>query len=180
MLWRRKRNVHERPPLRPLRLADETHVRFLRKPVAFARVTGNAGTNHIFPCRHSAAVPRHDMIEIQVTSLKNLSAILTDIFVALENIVARKLHFLFRETVEKQQHDHARDANLPRNGRHHFVFWRCGGKIAPTLEIVSQKIVGFIRGDDLGVACINQREGAPGRADVHRLPQAIKDQNVTV
>jgi len=180
MLWRRKRNVHERPPLRPLRLADETHVRFLRKPVAFARVTRNAGTNHIFPRRHPPAVPWHDMIEIQVTSLKNLPAILTDIFVALEHIVARKLHFLFREAVEKQQHDHARDTNLPRNGRHHFVFWRGRGKIAPALEIVGQKIVGFIRRDDLGVACINQREGAPGRADVHRLPQAIKDQNVTV
>jgi hypothetical protein len=30
------------------------------------------------------------------------------------------------------------------------------------------------------VACINQREGAPRRADVHRLPQAIEHQNVTV
>src|SRR5256886_10898670 len=105
----------ERPPLRPLWLADETHVRFLWKPVAFARVTRDAGANHIFPRRHSAAVTRHDMIEIQITSLKNLPAILTDIFVALENIVARKLDFLFRDTVEKQKHDHARDTNIPRN-----------------------------------------------------------------
>ena len=172
--------MHERAPLRSLRLANQTHVRFLREPVAFACVTLNTRANHIFPRRHSAAITRHDMIEIQITSLKNLSAILTDIFVALENIVARKLHFLFRETVEKEQHDHARNANLPRNGRYHFMFWRGRGKIAPTIEIVRQKIVGFIRRDDLRVACINQREGAPGRADVHRLPQAIKHQNVTV
>src|SRR5437899_8460049 len=128
--------MHERPPLRSLRLADETHVRFLGEPVAFAGITRDAGANHIFPRRHSAAVPRHDMIEIQVTSLKNLAAILTDIFVALENIVTGKLHFLFRETIEKEQHDHARDANLPRDGRYHFMFWRDCGKIAPTVEIV--------------------------------------------
>jgi len=155
-------------------------MRFLRKTVAFAGITGNAGANHIFPRRHSAAVPRYDMIEIQVTALENLAAILAGIFVALENVVTRKLHFLFRKAIEKEQHDHARDANLPRNGRHHFVFWRGRGKIAPTLEIVRQKIVGFIRRDDLGVACINQSEGAPRRADVHRLPQAIEHQNVTV
>src|SRR5207249_9943805 len=136
MLWRRKRDMHERPPLRPLWLADETHVRFLWKPVAFARVTRDAAANHIFPRRHSAAVPRHDMIEIQITSLKNLAAILAGIFVALENIVTGKFHFLFRETIEKEQHDHARDANLPRDSCHHLVFWRRRGKIAPALEIV--------------------------------------------
>jgi hypothetical protein len=30
------------------------------------------------------------------------------------------------------------------------------------------------------VACVDQREGAPCRADVHRLPEAIEHQNVTV
>src|SRR5437773_5566512 len=128
--------MHERPPLRPLWLADETHVRFLWKPVAVARVTRDAGANHIFPRRHSATVPRHDVIEIQATALENLAAILAGIFVPLENIVTGKLHFLFRKAIEKEQHDHARDANLPRNGRYHFVFWRGRRKIAPTLEIV--------------------------------------------
>src|SRR5437870_11676441 len=113
--------MHERPPLLPRWLADETHVRFLWKPFAFARVTRDAGANHIFPRRHSAAVPRHDMIEIQVISLKNLAAILAGIFVALESIVARRLHFLCRWTVEKEQHAHARVANLPRDSRHHLL-----------------------------------------------------------
>jgi hypothetical protein len=32
----------------------------------------------------------------------------------------------------------------------------------------------------VGMACIDQREGASRRADVHRLPQAIEHQDLTV
>ena len=172
--------MHERTPLRSLRLSNQTHVGFLREPVAFARVTLNARANHIFPCRRPASVPRHDMIEIQLISLENPAAILAGVFVALENIVTRKLHFLLRETIKKEQHNHARDSDLPRNGRDHFVFWCSYRKIAPTFEIMRQKIVSFVRRDDVGMARIDQRKGASRRADVHRLPQAIEYQNLTV
>ncbi len=64
MLRRRKRDVDERAPLRPLRFPNQMHVRFLRKPVAFARITRNARANDIFPCRHPAPVARHYMVEI--------------------------------------------------------------------------------------------------------------------
>jgi len=172
--------MHKRAPLRSLRLANQTHVGFLREPVAFAGVTLDARANHIFPCRRPASVARHDMIEIQLISLENMAAILTGVLVALENVVTGKLHFLLRETIKKEQHNHARDSDLPRNGRDHFVFWRGYRKIAPTFEIVRQKIARFVRRDDVGMARIDQREGAPRRADVHRLPQAIEHQNLTV
>lgn len=120
------------------------------------------------------------MIEIQVISLKNPAAILARVFVALENIVTSKLHFLLRETIKEEQHNYAWNSDLPRNGRDHFVFWRSYRKIAPTFEIMRQKIVSFVRRDDVGMARIDQRESAPRRADVHRLPQAIEHQNLTV
>ena len=120
------------------------------------------------------------MIEIQLISLENIAAILAGVLVALENVVTRKLHFFLRETIKKEQHNHARDSDLPRNGRDHFVFWRGYRKIAPAFEIVRQKIACFVRRDDVGMACIDQRKGAARRADVHRLPQAIEHQNLTV
>ncbi len=120
------------------------------------------------------------MIEIQLVALKNLTAILAGVLVALKNVVPRKLHFLLRETIEKEQYDHPRHANFPRNSRDHLVFWRGRRKITPTLEIMRHKIVGFIRRNNMGVPGINQRERAPGRADVNRLPEPVQHQNLTV
>ena len=180
MLWSRKRDLHKRTPLWPFRPSNQAHVRFLRKPISFTCVTCDARANHIFPCRRPSPVARHHMIEIQLVTLKNPTAILAGVFVALKNVVPRKLHFLLRETIEKQQHDHARHANFPRNSRNHFVFRRSRGKIAPTLKIVRHKIVCPIRRNDVSMAGINQRKRAPGRADVHRLPEPVQHQNLTV
>ena len=145
MLGSRKGDLHKWTPLRPLGFADKMHVRFLRQAVAFACIARDARANHIFPCRRSTSFARHDMIEIQLVALKNLATILTSVFVALENVVTRELYFLFRETIEKEQHDHARHANLPRDRCHHLVFRRSRGKITPALKVVRHKIVGFIR-----------------------------------
>ena len=136
VLRRRKRDVHKRAPLWPLWFPNQVHVRFLRKPVAFACVTRDARANDIFPCRHPTSVARDNMIEIQLVSLKNVTAILAGVSIALENVVSGKLHFLFRKTIKKEQHNYARHANLPRDGRDHFVFRRGRRKIAPTLEVV--------------------------------------------
>jgi len=60
------------------------------------------------------------------------------------------------------------------------VIRRARGKIAPAFKIVGQKIVGFIRGDDVGVSGVDERERAARRADVDRLPEAVQHQNLTV
>jgi hypothetical protein len=39
VLWRGKRNLNERPPFWTFWFADQTHVRFSRKPVSLARIT---------------------------------------------------------------------------------------------------------------------------------------------
>src|SRR5438876_8710257 len=101
MLRRGERDVQERPPLRPLRFANQTHLRFLRQTIAFARVTRNARANHVFPSRRSAAVARHYVIEIQIVTIEGLAAILTHVLVPLENVVAGKFSLLFLEPIDK-------------------------------------------------------------------------------
>ena len=174
VLRRGKRNLDEWPPLGPLRFTDQVHVRFLRKSVAFACIARNTRANHVFPGCHSAAIARHNVVEIQIIAIKNLTAILACILVALEDVVTRELYFLFRQPIEKEQNDHARHANLPRDRRDHLVFRRGRGKIAPALKIVRHEIIGFIRRNNMGMACVNQRKRAPGRADIHRLPEAVQ------
>ena len=126
VLRRGERDLHKWPPLGPLRLADQAHVRFARKLVAFARVAADARTHHVFPCRGSAAVARHDVIQIELAAVENLAAVLAGVLVSLKNIVACKLYFLLREPIENQQHDHPRNTNLERNGRNHFMVRRVG------------------------------------------------------
>jgi hypothetical protein len=60
------------------------------------------------------------------------------------------------------------------------VFWRRLGKIEPAIEIVREKIILRIGRNDLRVPLINEREGSTRRADIHRLPQAIEHQYLTV
>src|SRR5436190_9614538 len=94
VLRRRKSNMHKWTPLGPLRFADKMHVRFLRQPIAFACIARDARADHIFPGRRSTSFAWHNMIEIQLVSLKNFTAILTRVLVALEDVVTRELHFL--------------------------------------------------------------------------------------
>jgi hypothetical protein len=180
VLLRRERHVNKRPPLWPLRFSDERHVRLMRETVALARIARNARADHVFPNRGSTAIARQNVIEIQLAAIENLAAILTGILVALENIVPRKFYFFLRQTIEKQKHNHARHSDLPGNGFDHFVFRRRFGKIEPAIEIVRQKIIFRIGRNDLGMSRINKREGAARGADVHRLPQAIENQNLTI
>ena len=180
MLRCRKGDMHKWAPLGPLRFADKMHVRFLRQPIAFACIARDARANHIFPCSRSASFTRHDMIKIQVVALEDLAAVLAGVLVALENVVASELHFLFREPIEKEQHDYARHPNLPRNCRDDFVIGRGGGEVAPTVEVMDEEIVFVVGGNNVSVARVNERERAPRRADVDRLPETVQHQYLTI
>jgi len=113
------------------------------------------------------------MIQVQIVPIEDVATVLAGVFVALENIVPGELHFLFGQAIENQQHNHARDPNLPRNGRHHFMLRRSSREIAPAVEIVGQEIVRAIGGNHMGVPGIHQGKGTTSRADVNRLPEAI-------
>jgi len=172
--------VDKWPPLRPFRAPDQCHVRFVRQAISFSRVAGDARANHVLPRRQSAPIPRQDVIEIQVGPLKNSAAILAGVLVPLENVVPGELHFLLGQPIEQEQNNHPRHPDLPGNGGDDFVVGRGRGKIAPAIEVVGEKIIGRIGGNDLGVSLVEEREGAAGRADVDRLPEAIEHQDLTI
>src|SRR6478609_27759 len=112
VLGRSKGDLDKRTPLRPLRFADQAHVRFARKPVAFARIARNTGANHIFPSRCAAPVARHDVIQIKVTAIEEFATVLAGVLIALKHVVSGEFYFLLRKPIEHKEHDHPRDPDL--------------------------------------------------------------------
>jgi len=176
----RKCDMHERPPLRSLGFANQAHVRFARKPVAFARIATDTRANDVLPRGCPSPITRYDVIQIEFAAIENLAAVLAGVLVALKHIVSGKFHFLLRKPIENQKHNHPRDTNLERNRRDDFVVRRVCRQIAPAFEIVRHKIVRLVGRNNVGMTGIDQREGATRRADIDRLPQAVKHQNLIV
>jgi len=180
VLWCIEGDVQERPPLWSLRFPNQRHLRFLGKAITFQRVTRDARANDILPGGRSTAIAWNHVIEIQIVSIKSLAAVLAGVFVPLEHIVPGKLHFLLGKTIEEKQHNHARDSDFPRNRLHQFVVRRVGREIAPAFKIVGQEIIRVIRRNNVSVTGVDQREGAPGRTDVDRLPETVQHQYLTI
>ena len=109
-----------------------------------------------------------------------MTTVLAGVFVPLEYVVPGEFYFLLRKPVEHKQHDHPRDPDLERNGRNHFMLGGVRGQIAPAFEVVRREVVCVIRRNNLGVPCVYERKGAASRADVHRLPEPVEYQNLTV
>jgi hypothetical protein len=124
VLRRGKCNLNKRPPFWPFWFSDQAHVRVARKPVALARIAGDARANHVFPRSRPSPIARHDMIQIEFASIENLTAVLACVLVALEDIVARKLYFLLWKPIEHQQHNHPWDTDFERDGCNHLVLRR--------------------------------------------------------
>jgi hypothetical protein len=91
-----------------------------------------------------------------------------------------EFHFLFWKPIENQKHNHTGDTDLERNCRDQFMIRRVCRQITPAFEIMRHEIVRLIGRNNVGVSGINQREGAPRRADIHRLPEAVEHQDLTV
>ena len=175
-----KCDMYEWPPFRSLGFANQTHVRFAREPVAFARIEPDTRANHVLPRGRPSPITRYDVIQIEFAAIENFAAVLAGVFVALKHVVSGKFHFLLWKPIENQKHNDPRDANLERNRRDDFVIRRVCRQIAPAFEIVRHEIVRLIGRNNVGMTGIYQREGATRRADVNRLPQAVKHQNLVV
>ncbi len=124
VLGRSERDLDKRPPLRPLRFADQAHVCFTRKPVALARIARNTRANHVFPSRRPAPVAGDDMIQIKLAAIEELAAVLAGVLISLKHVVSGEFYFLLRKSIEHDQHDHPGDPDLERDGRNHFMIGR--------------------------------------------------------
>ena len=102
VLRRSKRDLNKRTPFWPLRFADQAHVRFSRKTVAFTRVARNTRANHVFPSRRPAPVARHDMVQIEFTAIEELAAVLAGVLVSLKHVVSGEFYFLLRKPIERK------------------------------------------------------------------------------
>lgn len=180
MLVQGEVDLHKRPPLGPLRFADEVHACLVRRAVGFARVAGDAGADNIFPRRRTASVARDNVVEIQVFPLKNFAAILTGIVVALKNVVPRELHFLLRHPVIHEEQDDFGHANAERDGVNRILLRRAGGNILPLFKIERAERSVRIVHDHLGVTLEKKRERPAGGADIDRLPEPVQHKHMLV
>jgi hypothetical protein len=168
-----KADVHKGPPLRTLWFSNEVNPGLVRKPVALSRVTWDAGANNILPGRLATPISRKDVIKIQFVPLKNLAAILTRVSVAFEHVVSRKLDFLLRQSLEKQQHNDPWNTNAHRNRADHLRLGIGLRKIPPAGKIVRQIVVRPIGGNHLGMPLVKERKGSSHRTGINGLPEAI-------
>jgi len=120
------------------------------------------------------------VIQVKLTAIEQFTAVLAGVLVTFEYVMPGEFHFLLRKPIEHKQHDHARDADLERNGRNYFVVGRVRRNVPPAIEIVRQKIIRLIRGNHVRVSRVHQSKRAAGRADVNRLPETVQHQNLTV
>ena len=169
--------VQHRTPLRTLRLVQQLQPGLRRRAVALAAVAGHARADNVFPRRFAAAIARNNVVEIEVLAVELDPAILAGVVVALEDIVPRELHFLFRHPIKEKQQDHLRHANRERNRAHHVSTFVATRKAEPLVERhrLERAAVGL---DHLRMALIKKHERPLHAADVHRLPQTVQHEDV--
>ena len=130
---------------RPVRVAVEVHVRFLRRAAGLAVITRLARGDDIRPLVRTAAVAWEDVVQRQVTCL--LAAVLAGEAVAQEDIAARQSALRPRSANEVDKADDRRDLKERRR----------------TVEVTATVL------DDLGFTAIDQYKSSPDVAHVQRL-----------
>lgn len=146
------------------------------KAVALAGIAPDTRAHDIFPSGLSATVPGKNVVKVEQFTGERLAAVLAGVFITLEHIVPGELDLLFREAIEKHEHDDPWKAYVHRDCIHHFPAIRIlTGKVLPTRKVMGHEALSGICGDDLGVPLVEKGEGSPGAAGVDRLPEPVED-----
>ena len=163
-------DLHEGPPFGPLGFADEIEPGLGGGAVGLVGVALDARADDVFPSGGAAAVARNDVVEVQILAVEHFAAVLAGVFVALEDIVARELDLFLGQPVVGQQQDDARDADAEGICVNGLLLLRVFGNVPPLVKAErSERAVGVIE-DDLSLTLKKEGEGAPGGADIDRLP----------
>ena len=128
-------DLHKGAPFRAFRLANKVNARLTGRAVGFSSVTEDAGTDDVFPGGRAPSIARGNVVQIQILSFKNLSAILAGIVVAFENIMSGKFDLLLRKAIEEEQQNDPRHADFEGNGVDAFWMGLLLRKIMPFVEI---------------------------------------------
>src|ERR1043166_9365504 len=102
----------KRPPLRPLRFANQPQPSVRRSAIGFLCITRDTGADDVLPRRRSASILWNDVIQIQITPFENATTVLARVAIALKNIVPRELDLFLRQSIKQTKQDHARHADL--------------------------------------------------------------------
>ena len=120
------------------------------------------------------------MVEVQLVGGKPLRAVLAGEIVPFEHVLPGEFHLLSREPVVLAQHDDRGDAKLVGHGVNHIVSLVILGRIQPRIGIMGGKMGDFLGMNDLGVAEKKQSDGSFRTTNVHRLPEAVENQDLAV
>ena len=117
------------------------------------------------------------MVEVEVLAVELVAAILADVVVAFEDVVAGELHFLLRHPVEEEEQNDLGHANLKGDRANDIGALVTAGKAEPLVERHSLKGAA-VSLDNLRMALIKEHEGALDAADVDGLPETIEHEDV--
>ena len=173
-------DLDERTPLGPLGLADEVQAGLQRRAVGLARVAFDAGAHDVLPRGRAATVARKHVIQIQIPPVKDAPAILAGVLVALKNVVARELDFLFGQPVKGEQQNHLGDADFEGDGADAFRMRLLLGNVVPLVERISLKRPVSAIQHDLRMPLKQQRQRTPRGADIDCLPQPVEHQHMLI
>lgn len=146
----------------------------MRELVGFAGVAANAAGDDVLPGVFAAFVSRNDVVEIEQLVFEVLSAVLTTVFVAFEDVLPREFDVFLGKAVEELQDDDRGEAVCAADGVDDFHVSGVAGGVHPRVDVVGKEVRFFIRVDDLSVTEIQERERAFCRADIDRLPKPVQ------
>ncbi len=89
----------ERASPRSHRLPNQLHPRFVGGSPTLSDIAGHAGADDVFPTRCATSTPRHNMVQRQFAHRKLLSAILTTVPIAGEDVATIEPQRLPRHAV---------------------------------------------------------------------------------
>ncbi len=168
-----KINLHKRAPFGALGLAHQVHVGLVRGPIGLVRIAFDAGADDVFPRRRAAAIPRHDVIQVEVFAVKDFAAVLAGVLVPLENVMPGEFDFFLRHPVVHEEQDDAGYTDAEGDAVDGFIVRGVGGNIAPFGKIQGAKrAVGIVQ-NDLCVALKEESESPAGGADIDCLPEPV-------
>lgn len=173
-------DLDEGTPLGPLGLSNEVHACLLRRVIGLAGVARDAGADNVFPNGRAAAVARNNVVQVQVLAVKGLPAILAGIVVPLKNVVPGELDLLLGQAIKHDQQYDPRNTELEGNRVDALGMRLLLGKILPLTKAESLKRTVHSAKHNLRMAFKEESKRAPGGADIDRLPQPVKHQNMLV
>ena len=112
----------------------------MRKLVRFLGVAANAAGDDVFPGVLPTLFPRDDVVEIELLVVEIVSAVLTTMFIAFEDILAGEFDVFFGKAVEELQDDDRREPVGAADGVDDFHVRCVAGGVHPRFDVVGEKV----------------------------------------